>query len=164
MESTSVYYHSPLGMLRLSSDGTCINEVHFLREEETIGESNGAGVPVLQQCQEELMAYFQGTLKKFNVPVHQHGTEFQQRVWSELLQVPFGKTISYLTLAKRLGDPKAIRAAAATNGKNRIAIIVPCHRVIGSHNDLVGYAGGLWRKKWLLDLEAKISWGVQTLF
>lgn len=164
MESSTVYYPSPLGILRISSDGTCINEVHFLAKDEQQGESNGAAVPVLQQCLEELIAYFQGSLKQFNVPVHQHGTEFQQRVWSQLLDIPFGKTISYLTLAKRLGDPKAIRAAASTNGKNRIAIIVPCHRVIGSNQDLVGYAGGLWRKKWLLELETRVSWGVQTLF
>ena len=96
--------------------------------------------------------------------MQQDGTIFQQRVWSELLAIPYGKTISYLTLAKRLGDPKAIRAAASTNGKNNIAIIVPCHRVIGSNNDLVGYAGGLWRKRWLLEMETKITYGVQTLF
>jgi O-6-methylguanine DNA methyltransferase len=82
----------------------------------------------------------------------------------ELLNIPFGKTISYLELSRRLGDPKAIRAVAAANGKNQLAIIVPCHRVIGSNRELVGYAGGLWRKKWLLDHENKVANGVQTLF
>jgi methylated-DNA-[protein]-cysteine S-methyltransferase len=85
-------------------------------------------------------------------------------VWNELLRIPFGKTISYLELSRRLGDTKAIRAAASANGKNNIAIVVPCHRVIGSKNDLVGYAGGIRRKKWLLEHEAKIAYGIQTLF
>ena len=118
----------------------------------------------MQQCIEELIEYFQNRRKIFDVPVYQEGTTFQQKVWNELLNIPFGKTISYLTLAKRLGDPKVIRAAASTNGKNKIAIIVPCHRVIGSNNDLVGYGGGLWRKKFLLDMETKLIYGVQTLF
>jgi len=102
--------------------------------------------------------------KNFNIPIHQPGTDFQQRVWGELLQIPFGKTISYLELASNLGDAKAIRAVAAANGKNKIAIIVPCHRVIGSDKTLVGYSGGLWRKKWLLQYEFKITHGIQELF
>lgn len=158
------YYASPIGNIRITCSNTCITEVHFLNKDETTGPASPVLPDVLQCCLDQLTAYFQGTLKNFNVPVCQQGTVFQERVWNELLTIPFGKTISYLTLAKRLGDPKAIRAAASTNGKNNIAIIVPCHRVIGTHNDLVGYAGGLWRKKWLLDLETKITWGVQTLF
>jgi methylated-DNA-[protein]-cysteine S-methyltransferase len=113
---------------------------------------------------EELIGYFNGELRHFSVPILQEGTPFQQQVWEELAQIPFGKTISYLELAKRMGDPKSIRAVAAANGKNKLAIVVPCHRVIGSKNDLVGYAGGLWRKKWLLDLENRIANGVQMLF
>ena len=98
------------------------------------------------------------------MPVYQDGTDFQQIVWNELLGIPYGKTISYQTLSKKIGDVKAIRAVGATNGKNKIAVIVPCHRVIGSHGDLTGYAAGLWRKKWLLEHELKIAHGVQTLF
>ena len=162
--SYSTYYASPIGNLRISCNETCITEVHFLNKDEPITATEQVAPPVLQQCLEELIEYFQGQRKKFEVPVYQEGTSFQQRVWNELLNIPFGKTISYLTLAKRLGDPKVIRAAASTNGKNHIAIIVPCHRVIGSNNDLVGYGGGLWRKKWLLDMETKITYGVQTLF
>ena len=160
----STYYASPIGNLRISCNDTCITEVHFLNKDEPTAAIQEAHPPVLQQCLEELIEYFQGKRKKFEVPVYQDGTSFQQRVWNELLNIPFGRTISYLTLAKRLGDPKVIRAAASTNGKNNIAIIVPCHRVIGSNNDLVGYGGGLWRKKWLLDMETKITYGVQTLF
>jgi len=162
-DSYSTYYASPIGNIRITCTGNCITEVHFLDKNETIPPP-AATSPILQQCLEELIEYFQGQRKKFEVPVHQQGTVFQERVWNELLNIPFGKTISYLTLAKRLGDPKVIRAAASTNGKNNIAIIVPCHRVIGSNNDLVGYGGGLWRKKWLLELETKITYGVQTLF
>ena len=160
----SAYYASPIGNIRITCNDTCITEVHFLNREEAAGAPSQVAPPVLQAGVKELTAYFHGTLKNFNVPVCQQGTVFQERVWNELSNIPFGKTISYLTLARRLGDPKAIRAAAATNGKNNIAIIVPCHRVIGTHKDLVGYAGGLWRKKWLLDMETKITWGVQTLF
>lgn len=160
----SVYYMSPAGLLRISATGTCISEVHFCNDAAAPGEDDPPATPLLQQCREELVEYFQGRRRVFDVPVYQEGTAFQQQVWGELLNIPYGKTISYLTLSKRLGDPKAIRAAASTNGKNKIAIIVPCHRVIGSNNDLVGYAGGLWRKKLLLELEAKHMYGVQTLF
>jgi len=161
---TSVYYSSPIGVLRISATGTCISEVHFCKGLEELREDDPDPPALLQQCREELVEYFQGRRKVFDVPVNQEGTVFQLQVWGELLNIPYGKTISYLTLAKRLGDPKCIRAAASTNGKNNIAIIVPCHRVIGSNNDLVGYGGGLWRKKVLLELEAKYTYGVQTLF
>lgn len=113
---------------------------------------------------EQMIQYFSGQRRVFDFPINQEGTEFQQRVWQELSSIPFGKTISYLDLAKRLGDTKVIRAAASANGRNNIAIVVPCHRVIGSKSDLVGYAGGLWRKRWLLEHENKIAHGVQTLF
>jgi methylated-DNA-[protein]-cysteine S-methyltransferase len=116
------------------------------------------------QAVEQLIEYFHGNRRFFELPVSQEGTPFQQKVWAELMSIPFGKTISYLELSRRLGDPKVIRAAAAANGKNNVAIIVPCHRVIGSNNQLVGYAGGLPRKKWLLQHENKIANGVQTLF
>lgn len=160
----SIYYSSPVGVLRISGTGTCITEVYFCRDKDVMQEDGPSPPPLLQQCREQLVEYFQGLRKVFDVPVSQEGTAFQQQVWGELLNIPYGKTISYLTLAKRLGDPKCIRAAASTNGKNNIAIIVPCHRVIGSNNELVGYGGGLWRKKVLLDLEAKYTYGVQTLF
>ena len=105
-----------------------------------------------------------GKRRTFDIPVYQEGTAFQQTVWGELLNIPFGKTISYLELAKRLDDIKVVRAAASTSGKNKIAIIIPCHRVIGSDKSLVGYGGGLWRKKWLLQHEFRVTHGVQTLF
>ena len=165
MSSCSVYYSCPLGLLRISATGTCISEVHFCKSIDELRADDPEDTPaLLQQCREELVEYFQGRRKVFDVPLQQEGTAFQQQVWGELLNIPYGKTISYLTLSKRLGDPKSIRAAASTNGKNKIAIIMPCHRVIGSNNDLVGYGGGIWRKKALLELEAKYTYGVQTLF
>jgi methylated-DNA-[protein]-cysteine S-methyltransferase len=165
---TSTYYQSPLGLLRIGGTDTYISEISFV---DHLDESDyrrpgleGPATPMVIQCIEQLIQYFQGQRRVFEFPVHQEGTPFQQRVWNELMSIPFGKTLSYLDLSRRLGDTKAIRAAASANGRNNIAIVVPCHRVIGSKRDLVGYAGGLWRKKWLLDHETKVMYGVQTLF
>jgi methylated-DNA-[protein]-cysteine S-methyltransferase len=101
----------------------------------------------------QLQEYFEGKRTQFDFKMNPQGTEFQQKVWKGLLQIPYGKTMSYLDLAKQLGDVKAIRAVASANGKNPLWIVVPCHRVIGTDGSLTGYAGGLWRKKWLLELE-----------
>ena len=109
--------------------------------------------PHLVQVERELQEYFQGKRKKFSVPLHTPGTEFQQSVWQGLQEIPYGQTRSYKEQAINLGNPKAVRAVASANGHNRIAIIIPCHRVIGSDGKLVGYGGGLHRKKWLLDHE-----------
>ena len=119
---------------------------------------------ILRECALQLDQYFSGERKIFSLDTAQSGTVFQQGVWKELMNIPFGKTISYFELSKRLKNTKAIRAVGASNGNNRIAIIVPCHRVIGSNGDLVGYAGDLWRKQWLLEHEAKLENGVQLLF
>lgn len=161
------YYHSPIGIIRIAGTDRFISEVHFMREEEiALSDMKPSLVlpEVINDCVNQLIEYFQGKRRNFTVPVYQDGTDFQQIVWNELLGIPYGRTISYQTLSKRIGDVKAIRAVGTTNGKNKIGIIVPCHRVIGSNGDLTGYAGGLWRKKWLLDHELKIAHGVQTLF
>ena len=153
-------------MLRISGTDQFISEVHFMDQnsEPATPISGDALSPLVVQCVEELIQYFHGNRRRFEVPVNQQGTSFQTKVWNELLGIDFGKTISYLELSRKLGDIKAIRAAAAANGRNNVAIIVPCHRVIGSDRTLVGYGGGLWRKKWLLQHEAKQAHGVQTLF
>jgi methylated-DNA-[protein]-cysteine S-methyltransferase len=168
LEITSTYYQSPLGLLRVGGTDTYINEISFidhLEEEDYRGAGlKGPVTPIVIQCIEQLIQYFQGQRRLFDFPVYQEGTDFQQKVWNELTAIPFGKTISYLELSRRLGDTKSIRAAAAANGRNQIVIVVPCHRVIGSNRDLVGYGGGLWRKKWLLEHETKVHYGVQTLF
>ncbi len=109
---------------------------------------------ILEQLSEELASYFAGRLSHFSLPLITPGTEFQQTVWEALRQIPHGKTSTYKAIAERIGRPTAVRAVARANGDNRVAIIIPCHRVIGSDGKLTGYGGGLWRKQQLLDLEA----------
>lgn len=164
-EQISTYYQSPVGLLKISGTEDYISEVSFNDKTQTpVRHSKKPMPPLLIHCVEQLIQYFNRQRRVFELPLSQPGTPFQQSVWAELVLIPFGKTISYLELARRTGDTKATRAVASANGKNNIAIIVPCHRVIGSNRDLVGYGGGLWRKKWLLELEAKVAYGVQTLF
>ena len=159
-------YHSPIGAIKIVAAENSIEELIFVepavlpKMEALVTDSNA----IIHQCIEELIGYFAGTRRTFTVPINQAGTEFQQKVWRELYEVPFGKTLSYGELAKKLGDPKCVRAAASANGKNKIAIIVPCHRIIGADQSLVGYAWGKSRKKWLLQHEFRLALGVQTLF
>ena len=112
--------------------------------------------PVLATLAEELDAYFGGKLRDFSVPLDQRGTTFQESVWSLLHEIPYGQIWSYARLAERLGNPDAVRAVARANGDNRMAILIPCHRVIGADGSLTGYGGGLRRKKFLLELEQGI--------
>ena len=162
-ETHTTYYHSPVGQLKISGTDDYISEIIF---NDKVQKADGGRnlSPMLIQCVEQLIQYFNGQRRVFELPLHQQGTPFQQEVWSELMTIPFGKTISYVELARRTGDPKATRAVANANGRNNICIIVPCHRVIGANKELVGYSGGLWRKKWLLEHEMKVAYGVQTLF
>lgn len=153
-----------MGLLKISGTPDYISEVSF-HDISQKGPARKKNIPpLIIQCIEQLIQYFNGQRRQFELPIHQPGTPFQQEVWSELMQIPFGKTISYLELARRTGDTKATRAVASANGRNNVVIIVPCHRVIGSNRELIGYGGGLWRKKWLLEHEAKVAYGVQTLF
>jgi methylated-DNA-[protein]-cysteine S-methyltransferase len=119
---------------------------------------------ISQQKTIQLDEYFEGSRKDFDFPFRQKGTPFQLGVWDELLNIPYGKTISYLQLSQRLGNVKAIRAVGTANGRNNLPIVVPCHRVIGSNGSLTGYGGGLWRKQWLLEHENKYAHGVALLF
>ena len=159
MEFTTTFL-SPLGFLVLKSDGTSVTEISF----SEIDLPQKQSCQVLEQCCTQLEQYFSGHLTCFSLPLAPEGTEFQQKVWTELLKIPYGETITYHELAVRLGDPKVIRAAGTANGKNPIAIVIPCHRVIGSGNKLTGYAGGLWRKKMLLELELQYNPNKRTLF
>lgn len=158
------FYESPIGLLRIGGTETYISEINFIDNKDQIQYGDPGISDIIHQCTEQLIEFFQGNRKKFDLPIHQEGTNFQKKVWNQLTEINYGKTISYLDLAKNLGDEKVIRAAASTNGKNKIAIIVPCHRVIGTNKTLVGYSGGLWRKKWLLQHEFRTSNGIQTLF
>ncbi len=158
------YYESPIGMLKIGGTENYIGELSFVDNKDHLSIGQPGITALMHLCTEQLIEYFHGKRKNFELPIHQQGTVFQVKVWGELMGIQYGNTISYMDLAKKLGDPKVIRAAATTNGKNNIAIIVPCHRVIGSDRSLVGYSGGMWRKKWLLQHEFKIAHGVQTLF
>jgi methylated-DNA-[protein]-cysteine S-methyltransferase len=147
---------TPVGPLTIIGDKQAINTLTF---KEGITPSHESLPDSMLLCIEELEAYFAGGLQQFTFPIAQPGTEFQQTVWQQLTTIPYGQTISYLQLAQRINNPKSIRAVGTTNGRNRIAIVVPCHRVIGSNGALTGYAGGLWRKKWLLEHEMKQKFG-----
>lgn len=170
MNIEMVYYQSPLGVLEIRSTGNAISEVLFLNSWKgaKINEAEIQFVPpkstIIKNCIKQLDEYFAGKRTEFTVHTAQVGTDFQQVVWKELCKIPYAKTISYLELSKRIGNVKAIRAVGTANGNNSVSIIIPCHRVIGSNGDLVGYGGDLWRKKWLLEHEAKFAYGVQTLF
>lgn len=161
MEPFQYTFHSPIGPLGLVSTEEQIIAIDFdaadWQEERPLPD-------ILQQCIEELEAYFAGSLRTFDFPLEQPGTPFQQTVWNQLLTIPYGSTITYMQLAHQIGNPKSIRAVGTTNGRNHIPIVVPCHRVIGSNGKLVGFGGGLWRKKWLLEHEQKHRYGTQELF
>jgi methylated-DNA-[protein]-cysteine S-methyltransferase len=141
---------SPIGPLRIVGNEQGILAVDFLDANAARSDVQTSIPACLQACVEQLDAYFQGTLRAFSVSLLPHGTPFEQRVWAELLKIPYGETRSYGNIAVALGDPKTVRAVGRANGRNPIAILIPCHRVIGSHGDLTGYGGGLWRKEWLL--------------
>lgn len=152
MESNqTAYYKTPIGTAKIIGNENGINSVTLI--DEAIDTT--LNIPQnLLSCFQQLDEYFAGTRKDFQLKLNPKGTEFQQKVWDELLNVSFGKTRTYLEQSKKLGDPKAIRAVATANGKNPIWIIIPCHRIIGSDGSLTGYAGGIWRKKWLLAHES----------
>lgn len=156
METT--YIKTPLGITQITGDENGI-AVISVSDEGVVS----ADIPfVLQEAVTQLNDYFEGKRTSFDFKLNPRGTEFQQKVWKGLLEIPFGKTMSYLDLSKKLGDVKAIRAVASANGKNPLWIVVPCHRVIGTDGSLTGYAGGLWRKKWLLEHETPST--QQSLF
>ena len=141
---------SPLGYAKIIGDVSGISSVTILDSEEKTTDI----IPQnLEDCVIQLQEYFQGIRKAFDLKLNPEGTQFQKQVWNLLQQIPFGKTVSYLDLAKQLGDVKVIRAVANANAKNPLWIVIPCHRVIGTNGSLTGYAGGLHRKEWLLNHE-----------
>lgn len=151
----SLVMESAVGLLQLTSDGIALTGVHFLDDEPPTGRTEGKAVPVLDETRRQLDRYLAGQLREFRLPLAARGTPFQQRVWAELRGIAYGATASYGDVATRLGMPRgASRAVGLANGANPIAIVVPCHRVIGSSGTLTGYAGGLARKRFLLGLEA----------
>ncbi len=156
----TAFIETPLGIASITGDEKGVSEISITNNTE---EEHSNTIPeTLKEAVTQLQDYFEGKRDHFDIKLNPSGTDFQKKVWKELTKIPFGKTVTYLDIAKNLGDPKCIRAAASANGKNPLWIVIPCHRVIGSDGSLTGYAGGLWRKKWLLDHESPIK--QQTLF
>jgi methylated-DNA-[protein]-cysteine S-methyltransferase len=145
----TAYIKTPLGITTIIGDENGVSVIS-VSDDGMVSEE----IPVvLQEAVFQLSDYFEGKRTDFNFRLNPKGTKFQQKVWKALLEIPFGKTVSYMDLSKKIGDVKAIRAVASANGRNPLWIVVPCHRVIGTDGSLTGYAGGLWRKKWLLEHE-----------
>ena len=155
-----IIINTPLGKAKIEGNIDGISSVVVLNDDDL--KVSQIIPEELQDCAIQLEEYFNGDRTQFSLKLNPTGTDFQKKVWNELVKIPFGKTISYLDLSKKLGDVKAIRAVANANGKNPIWIIIPCHRVIGTDGSLTGYAGGLHRKKWLIEHESPYK--QQSLF
>lgn len=148
--------NTPVGRLELQASADALQSIRFLEDKsEDVSIPNGSSSILIETAQ-QLSEYFQGNRKTFSVPLNPKGSEFQQKVWRQLQQIPYGTTLSYGALARKLGDPNKVRAAGRANGQNPIPIIIPCHRVIGADNSLVGYAGGIERKRYLLQHEGAL--------
>jgi methylated-DNA-[protein]-cysteine S-methyltransferase len=147
------YTNSPIGRLEVRANDEGLTIVRFLEPDAELLPVNKPKHPTLKAAVNQLKEYFAGGRKVFDLPLAPTGTEFQQKVWQALAGIPWGATTSYLKIAEQLGSKLIIRAVGGANGKNPIAIIIPCHRVIGADGKLTGYAGGLWRKQWLLEHE-----------
>jgi len=155
----TAFIHTPLGITKIEGDEYGLASITVLNDEITASTV----IPeLIEDAVYQLQEYFEGHRDTFSLILNPIGTEFQKRVWAALQEIPYGRTISYMDLSKTLGDAKAIRAVAAANGKNPLWIVIPCHRVIGSDGSLTGYAGGLHRKKWLLNHESPAK--QQSLF
>jgi methylated-DNA-[protein]-cysteine S-methyltransferase len=144
------YYISPIGIIEISATERDLISVLFVDAETKISGTNA----VLEECKKQLSEYFQGDRKDFSLPYVLVGTDFQKATWNKLKSIEYGETKSYSELAEELDSPKSARAVGTTNGKNSLLIILPCHRIVGQDGSLTGYAGGLWRKKWLLEHES----------
>ena len=154
------YCDSPFGPLLLTSDGHALTRLYMPEQRHAAPVAaewrRDDALPIFHTASEQLAAYFRGERTTFDLPLALHGTAFQQRVWAELAQIPYGVTISYGELAARVGNAKASRAVGLANGRNPVGIIVPCHRVIGASGSLTGYGGGLDRKQALLRFESAV--------
>ncbi|PWK78673.1 methylated-DNA-[protein]-cysteine S-methyltransferase [Mucilaginibacter oryzae] len=155
----TAYFKTPVGIARIIEEDGYITSIS-IRDEAY--EIEPAPTQLLQSAINQLNEYFAGTRREFSIPIKQPGSDFQQEVWNELTKIPYGTTITYTQQSNQMNNPLAIRAIAAANGRNNLWVVVPCHRVIGANGSLTGYAGGIWRKKWLLEHEAKIMGVGQT--
>lgn len=147
------YYESPIGLIEIVGTPTAITELNFVEDRRP----DAAPHPNVRETKQQVAEYFEGKRRKFDIRLALSGTDFQQHVWQRLQAVPYGRTASYQDIARGIGRPAAVRAVGAANGRNPVAIIVPCHRIIGKNGRLVGYGSGLWRKEWLLKHEGALS-------
>ena len=149
------YTETPVGLVTLTSDGEALIGLFF--EEERHPRSREGALeepdPILLDAERQVQEYFGKWRRSFDLPLRPEGTAFQREVWKLLEEIPYGETVSYMYLARKMGKEKAVRAVGMANGRNPISIVIPCHRVIGADGKLVGYGGGMWRKEFLLDLE-----------
>lgn len=150
MKAYIAYYNSEIGLIEITGTAEGILSVRFVKDTTT---KNTESHPCVQECVAQLDEYFRGKRREFSVNLILQGTEFQKQVWQQVMTIPFGETVSYQDIAVAIGQPKACQAVGNANGKNKIPIIIPCHRVLGSDGKLTGYGGGLWRKEWLLQHE-----------
>ncbi|MGA4720990.1 methylated-DNA--[protein]-cysteine S-methyltransferase [Fictibacillus nanhaiensis] len=151
-----VEMESPIGVIEILGTENVVQSILFLEKEDAL-ENQGEIPSVLLACRDQLTEYFQGVRQTFTFPFQYSGTPFQHTVWNSLVGIPFAETASYRDIAITLQKEKAVRAVGNANGKNKLSIVVPCHRIIGSSGSLTGYAGGLWRKEWLLRHEKKVK-------
>ncbi len=149
------FYKSPLGIIKILADEKGIVKIDFSNSKKI--KTTQTDNRLIKDCISQLDEYFKGERRSFQLRLNLIGTEFQKKVWKELLKIPFGKMVSYLDVARKIKNEKAVRAVGQAIGKNPVSIVVPCHRVIGSNGELTGYASGLWRKKWLLEHENQSS-------
>lgn len=148
----SLFFQTPIGLLKIAEDGLAITEIRLISDSLP---PDGEETPLLLEAKRQLLAYFSGERKDFDLPLAPKGTPFQQQVWAALQTIPYGETRSYQQIATQIGNPKACRAVGLANNKNPIIIAIPCHRVIGSNGKMVGYAGGISVKETLLELEKR---------
>ncbi len=146
----SIVFESPVGEIYISSDGKALKEL-YINAKKKAGEPDA----LLLEAKKQLMEYFAGARKAFDLPLDPEGTPFQKRDWAALLEIPYGETVTYKAIAEKINCPKGYRAVGLANNKNKISIVIPCHRVVGSDGSLTGYAGGLSIKEFLLELEKR---------
>lgn len=151
-DNYKIYYDSPIGIIKITSSNDSILSVDFVEDSDDINKETPN---ILKEAYKQIDEYFKGTRNDFELKLFFKGTEFQNKVWNELCNIPYGQTATYKDIAIKIGNEKACRAIGNANNKNNIVIIIPCHRVIGSNGKLVGYAGELWRKEWLLNHEKR---------
>lgn len=156
----TTYLQTPVGRLQITASNQAVTSVRFVKKNEKVKSGNPN--KITRRCEKQLKEYFAGKRTKFELPLQLDGTEFQKKIWRALLKIPYGKTASYGEIARKTGNANASRAVGGANNKNKIAIVIPCHRVIGADGKLTGYAGGLWRKKWLLNHERNIKMNRKT--